>query len=62
MEALDIGSHSGVDRGIEFAQQRHQAVTYLVAAGIGLTIGAILDIQKGVLFYITRYVGPAERQ
>lgn len=61
-EAFHIGHHGGVDRGIELAQERHQAVAYLVAPVLEAAVGAVLDITDAVLDDIVVDVLPREAE
>ena len=62
VEAIDIGLHGVVDRGIELAEERHEAMAELVAACVEGGVGDVFDIRQAVVKDIRVDVGTGERQ
>ena len=61
-KTLDVGLHSGVDGGVEIAQQGHELEADAVAAGVEFAIGDILDKGKVIFGHIAVDVGPRETE
>ena len=62
METLDVGSHGVVDRRVKFPQKRHETQAYLVATGIELGVGVVLDIVEVVFDNVGVDIGPREAE